>query len=177
MNIPHAFNPLGNMTDAGMPYIQPYMTGAKTWSNSPSFGCVIEATNAIFGPAYAMFRDENGSGDYYWGSKQNGAENVVTFEKPLKIKSVNWQWILATWQPYTLEFYTSTDGKIWTLQASEYTNTNNYIGLYRTTSNKVYAMSATFSRPQFAKYLKLKIVNNDTYAAVAKLQLNAVFLP
>lgn len=88
-------------------YVQPVMTGADSWSNSPSFGMKVRAFAAT-GVDVSTMKDSNGTlsvwmvfgtigkfmlwfPHWVYDNNENVREMVMEFERPLKITMFRWR--------------------------------------------------------------------------------------
>lgn len=86
MSIPNTFRPVCGARETWLPYVQPIMTSATTWSNEPSFGL---AWQGVWGYAgYGDWKCMSASGQYWWSNGFSPRTALLTFEKPLRIDAV-----------------------------------------------------------------------------------------
>lgn len=100
MSIPVSIDPLGTL-GAELPYVQPAMTSATTWSNEPSFG--VTFSGGVFDallPPWCMMRGPvditpgEVPKDYEAWRGSNATTPLTTFlqfERPLRIEALAFQ--------------------------------------------------------------------------------------
>ena len=91
MGIPYRFDPLGTLGAGNeLPFVQPVMTSATTWSNEPSFGCAVTGYTT-WNPAWFSM---DGDAETYtiFGNGLNAYDAshgiVIALEKPLLLKKI-----------------------------------------------------------------------------------------
>ena len=85
MSIPNSFSPMGTLRMMKeLPYVQPIMTSATTWSNEPSFGMTVTGEGQVSGNEPWRIFAANGA---WWADGWNG-QAFLNFTQPLKITRI-----------------------------------------------------------------------------------------
>lgn len=100
MSIRTSFNPLGTL-GAELPYVQPVMTSATTWSNEPSFGIAFSGYElapgapwcAMIGPVTVGNNQVPEDYTFWRGNPFSGevARMTASFERPLRFDGIAYQ--------------------------------------------------------------------------------------
>ena len=90
MSIPNTFDPFGSQV-IEVPFIQPIMTSRTTWSNHPSFGCIIEGNIDGRTNAWASMDGDDTSYTWHWNESSpfDPMRGVIyKFERDLNVSEL-----------------------------------------------------------------------------------------